>query len=75
MSITTTNRHELSHYILENLLDCPIGSRFIICIATDAEDLERGEYYSNTAQTIANKMCQAKGDCEYWRMYGRHYLV
>jgi hypothetical protein len=75
MSITTTNRHELSRYILEDLLDCPIGSRFIVCIATDAEDLERGEYFSNKAQTIANEICWAKGDCEYWRMYGRHYFV
>jgi hypothetical protein len=75
MSITTTNRHKLFRYILEDLLDCPVGSRFIVCIATDAEDLERGEYYSNTAQTIANEICRAKGDCEYWTMYGQCYFV
>ena len=41
-STVTTNRSNLSHYILEDILDCPPGSRFIICITTDAADVERG---------------------------------
>jgi hypothetical protein len=71
----TTNRSDLSRYILEDILDCPPGSRFIICIATDAVDVERGYYYSKTATLIANKISLAEGECEYWKMCGRRYFV
>jgi hypothetical protein len=67
-SILPTKWHELSHYILEDILDCPVGSWFIVCIDTDGGDLEGGEYYSNKANTIAK-------DCKYWKMYGRRYFV
>ena len=71
----TTNRNELSCYILEDLLDCPVGSQFILCIATDNANFELGDYYSDKALTIAKEICQVKRDCEYWKMDGRRYFV
>ena len=28
----TTARHELSRYVLEDILSCPVGCRIIMCI-------------------------------------------
>jgi len=71
----TTNRSYLSRYILEDVLNCPPGSRFIVCIVTEANDIKRGEYYSNKASQISNEILLVKGDCEYWKMRGRRYFV
>jgi hypothetical protein len=38
-SIATTNQSKMSHCILGDLLDCPMGSRFIVCIAMDADNI------------------------------------
>jgi len=57
------------------MLDCPPGSRFIVCIATDANDIECGEYYSNKASQIATDIRLSKGKCEYWKMCGRRYFI
>ncbi len=54
-SILSTNWHELSRYILEDLLDCPVGSQFIVCNATYSANLEHGDYYSDKAKTIVNE--------------------
>jgi hypothetical protein len=75
MSILPMNQHELSHYILEDIFDCPVGSRFIVCIANDGANLERGEYYLDKAKTIANEVQRSKGNCEHWRMYERRYFI
>jgi hypothetical protein len=32
----TTNRHELSSYVLDDVLMCPIGCRLIVCIHVGA---------------------------------------
>jgi hypothetical protein len=74
-SILPTNRHKLSCYILEDLLDCPVGSQFIVCIATDGANLEHGEYYSDKTKTIANEVEWSKGNCEHWGIYGQRYFV
>ena len=38
-TISSSKRQDLSRYILEDILDCPVGSRFNVCIATeDNED-------------------------------------
>ena len=73
-TVVTTNRSDLSWYVLEDILDCRPGSRFIVCIATDADDVERADYYSKTATLIANDML-AVGQVEYWKMKCCHYLV
>jgi hypothetical protein len=35
-SSATTDRHELSRYVLEDLLSCKVGCRFIACIRVSA---------------------------------------
>ena len=73
--ILSTKRHELSHYILEDILDCPVGSRFILCVAADGGQLEREDYYTDKANTNANQLNQAGLDTEWWRMNGQKYIV
>jgi hypothetical protein len=75
MLILPMNRHELLRYILEDILDCPVGSQFIVCIATDGANLEHEEYYSDKAKTNANEVQRSKRNCEHWRMYGRRYFI
>jgi hypothetical protein len=48
-TINSSKRQDLSQYILEDILDCPVGSRFIVCIAMEDNDDERSKYYSETA--------------------------
>ncbi len=57
------------------MLDCPPGSRFIVCIVTEANGIKRGEYYLNKASQISNEILLAKGGCKYWKMRGWRYLV
>ncbi len=71
----STKRHELSRYILEEILDCPVDSCFIICIATNGANLERGNYYAVKALTIADKLKQAGLEIELWKMKGQNYIV
>jgi len=69
---SSSKRQDLSRYILEDILDCPVGSRFIVCIATEDNDNERSKYYSETARAIQSDFrskglplrcgeCQARG--------------
>ena len=74
-STLTTNRSDLSRYTWRVSLIARQAAGFILCIATDAADVERGEYYSNKASLIANEIHLAKGECEYWKMCGRRYFV
>jgi hypothetical protein len=60
---------KLARYVLEDILDCPIGSRFIVCIATDrAGEYERGSYFSEKARIIASDLKRVGLDLEWWRM-------
>ena len=41
----TTDRHELSRYVFEDLLSCPVGSRINVCIWSGVEgDLTKTSY-------------------------------
>ena len=44
LTISSSQRQDLSRYILEDILDCQVGSRFIVCIATEDNDDERSKY-------------------------------
>ena len=39
-TFSSSKRQDLLQYILEDILDCPIGSRFIVCIAMEDNDNE-----------------------------------
>ena len=46
-SVLSSKREELSRYVLEDISDCPVGCRFIVCIAADNNnDDARGGYYA-----------------------------
>jgi len=40
-AVISSKRQELSRYVLEDILDCPVGSRFIVCIAAEDNDDDR----------------------------------
>jgi hypothetical protein len=42
----STKHHELLQYLVENIVDCPVGSWCIVCICADTGDLEHGKYYA-----------------------------
>ena len=52
LSVISSKRQELSHYVLEDILDCPVGSRFIVCIATEDNNDDWYCYYTDTAKII-----------------------
>jgi hypothetical protein len=70
-----TKHHELSWYILEDVLDCPVGSQFLMCISADTGDFERGAYYSKMAHLIASEIKLAGIEAEWWKMLGRKFIV
>ncbi len=71
----TSKRQDLSRYILEDILDCPVGSRFIACIAMEDNDDERSKYYSETARAIQSDLRRQGLPVETWRMSSKRYLV
>jgi hypothetical protein len=71
----STKRHEMSRYILEDLLDCPVNSHFMVCVSPDGTNLERGDYYVEKATMIADKLKRDGLETELWRMSGRKYIV
>ena len=74
-TIISSKRQDLSQYILEDILDCPVGSRFIVCIATEDNDDKWSKYYSETARLIQSDF-RCKGlPVETWRMSSKRYLV
>jgi hypothetical protein len=56
-------------------LDCPVGSRFLVCIYADASDFERGSYYSKTAHLIASELKLVGIEAKWWKMSGRKFIV
>ena len=57
--VLSSKREELSRYVLEDILDCPVGCRFIVCIAADNNnDDARGGYYAKRASAIASDLKQ-----------------
>ena len=74
-TIISSKQQDLSRYILEDILDCPVGSRFIVCIATEDNDDKQSKYYSETARLIQSDF-RCKGlPIEMWRMSSKRYLV
>jgi hypothetical protein len=74
-TIISSKRQDLSRYILEDILDCPVGSRFIVCIATEDNDDKRSKYYSETARAIQSDFRSEGLPVETWRMSSKRYLV
>ena len=71
----TTDRHELSRYVFEDLLSCPVGSRIIVCIRSGVEGDPTETSYSDQAKSITscwNKSGIAK---ELWQMARDQYLI
>ena len=75
---TTTisnKRQDLSRYVLEDILDCPVGSRFIVCIVAEETNDERSNYYLETARVLQIELKRHKLLVETWRMSGKRYLI
>jgi hypothetical protein len=66
---------DLLRYILEDILDCPVGSRFIVCIVTEDNDDERSKYYSETARAIQSDFRSKGLPVVTWRMSSKRNLV
>jgi len=75
LAVISSKRQELSRYVLEDILDCPIGSRFIVCIAAEDNDDDRCRYYTDTAQIIKSDLSREGLPVETWRMSSKWYLV
>jgi hypothetical protein len=74
-TIISSKRQDLLRYILEEILDCPVGSRFIVCIAMEDNDDKRSKYYSETARAIQCDFRSEGLPVETWRMSSKRYLV
>jgi hypothetical protein len=74
-TISSSKRQDLSRYVLEDILDCPVGSRFIVCIATEDNDDEQSRYYLETARAIQSDFKSEGLPVETWRMSSKRYLV
>jgi hypothetical protein len=75
-STSTSKQHELSRYVLKDILDCPACSRFIVCLAADEGKHERGAYYSEKARIIASDDLKRVGlPVESWRMSTKKYII
>ncbi len=62
-------------YNLKDLLDCPVNSCFIVCVAANGANLEHGNYIAEKDLTIADKLKQTELEIETWRMAGQKYIV
>ena len=74
-SVISSKWQELSCYVLEDILDCLIGSRFIVCIASEDNDDDRCRYYTDTAKIIESNLRREGLPVETWRMSSKRYLV
>ena len=75
LSVISSKRQELSRYVLEDILDCPVGSRFIVCIAAEDNDDNWCRYYMDTAKMIEVDLRRVGLPLETWRMSSKRYLV
>jgi len=71
----TTDRHELSRYVFEDLLSCPVGSRIVVCIRSGVEGDPTETSYSDQAKCITSCRSESEIATESWRMAGNQYLV
>ena len=75
LSVISSKRQELSCYVLEDILDCPVGSRIIVCIAAEDNDDDWCRYYMDTAKMIKVDLRRVGLPLETWRMSSKRYLV
>jgi len=75
LTIISSKWQDLSRYILEDILDCPVGSSFIVCIATEDNNDKWSKYYSETARLIQSDFRRKSLPVETWRMSSKRYLV
>jgi hypothetical protein len=71
----TTDRLELSQYILKDLLNCKVDCRIIMCIWSGAKGDETEASYSDQARSIASSRNSSGITTELWRMSGEMYHV
>jgi hypothetical protein len=74
LQLPSTKWHDLLRYILKDILDCPVDSRFIVCVAANGANLECGNYYAEKALTIADGLKRCGLEINSWRMTGRKYI-
>ena len=75
LAVISSKRQELSRYVLEDILDCPVASRLIVCIAVEDNDDDRCCYYLETAKVIKSDLSREGLPMEMWRISSKRYLV
>ena len=75
-SLATTDRHELSRYILEDLLSHQVGCRFIVCIRVSSAtgNPTEASYSDQALHIIEQRKCNNQ-TTETWRMAGDAFYV
>jgi len=71
----TTDHHELSRYIFEDLLSCFVGSWIIVCIRLGVEGDPTETSYSDQAKCITSCRNESGIATESSRMAGDQYLI
>ncbi|KAL3771989.1 hypothetical protein ACHAW5_004671 [Stephanodiscus triporus] len=74
-SSDTTDRRELSRYVLEDLLRCTVDCRIIVCIRSGAQGDPTEASYSKQARSIASSRNDSGISTEMWSMSGEMYYV
>jgi hypothetical protein len=72
-AVISSKRQELLRYVLEDILDCHVGSRYIVCIAAEDNDDDRCRYYSETAKVIESDLSREGLPVETWMMSSKRY--
>ena len=67
--VNTTNFQELSRYILEDLLKCGVGDKFLLCLP-----IKSGPTYEIDLQTIAFQQRENKVGGDICKISGRDYF-
>jgi hypothetical protein len=57
-AVISSKRQELSCYVLEDILDCPVGSRFIVCIAAEDNGDDRCRKTTVTIAVVTIRILQ-----------------
>jgi hypothetical protein len=74
-SLATTDRHELSRYILEDLLSRQVGCCFIVCIRVSATGNPMEVSYSDQEMHIVQQRKHNGQTTKTWRMAGDAFHV
>ncbi len=75
ISHDTTDWHELSRYVLEDVLTCPVGCCLIVCICVGANRNPTKRLYLDQAKQFADKRKELNISSEFWQMPGDHFVV